>query len=231
MDKNYFFEEWRYEINKKAKRVVLISPDFFPRVVSPVSVQVKRISEVLADKGIDTHIIAYDPLKADSSDEMGGVKIHYIGHYIRTYSPLTWSLTLSMDVNRKVSDIYHDEGPIDIIHSHDWTTFPSGIKLHRILNRPFVSNFYSIESWRSWNTINNYTLSVRNIEFKAGKESDKLYTINPWLKNEIVKEYNVDVNKVDVLDNGNPKSFKSVISDYNSIMKAWREQMRMTLNG
>ncbi len=213
--------EFHDELNKRAKRVVLISPDFYPRVVSPISYGVKRISESLADKGIDTHLIAFDPLKSEVNEEFGGVKIHYIGNKVRSYSPLTWALTISMDVNRKVADIFHNEGPIDLIHSHDWTTFPSGLSLHNVFKRPLMSNFYSLEAQRSSNVHNLYTESVKNLEWKTAQESDKIYVSDEWIKGQIISGYQTPQSKVSVFNPYDSDSFKFVLNDYNVVVRNW----------
>jgi len=219
------FSEIHEEMNKKAKRVVLISPDFYPRVVSPISYTVKRISEGLADKGVEVHLIAFDPLKSEQNEIIGGVNIHYIGNKVRSYSPLTWSLTLSMDVNRKVADIFHNNGPIDLIHAHDWTTFPSALTLRDLFKRPLLSNYYSLEIERSNGIENLYTSSVKNIEWRAGVKSEKIYVKDEHMRDTMTNNYNIPLNKISLFDPYDPNSFKLMLKDYNTLVRDWFNAM------
>ena len=134
-------EDISYE--RKPKNVVLITAEYLPKDITNISLQCKSLAEGLVDKGINTHVITFDPWKVGQTVELGGAKVHYVGNSIKTYSPLTWAMTLGMEIGRVTADIYHEEGNIDLIHAHEWITFPSGITLQAALRKPLIVNYYS----------------------------------------------------------------------------------------
>ena len=214
--------EYAREERKKVKRVVLISPDFFPRRVSEISINLKELGEGLVEHGIDTHIVAFDPMKAEMVDEINGVKIHFVNTPVASYSPLTWSTAFSVDVCRKVADIFHNEGDIDLIHTHDWSTFPAGINLKYVLNKPLIVNFYSLEDERSHGVQNLYTASVKRLEYNATKESNKIHTTKPHLYDMIINTYEPAKNKTSLIDVSKEGWQEDVVRDYREVYMLFR---------
>jgi len=213
------------EFNKKAKTVVLISPDFFPRMSNEIAYTTNEIAKNLAIKGINTHLITYDPLKQGQIDEVAGFKVHYVGNPIRTYSPLTWSLTLSMEISRVIADIFHEEGNIDLIHAHEWLTFPAGMHLQAALKKPLLVNYYSIEHIRNPGICNGYTEAVKQIEWMSSVKSKKIFVNSDFLKDCIKKHYGVKENKINILDLSAEDFDKKIVRDYNWVVREWREIM------
>ncbi|NPA38461.1 MAG: glycosyltransferase [Candidatus Nanohaloarchaeota archaeon] len=214
-------EDYSSENHKRLKRVVLISPDFFPRKISEISVTIKDVAEKLVEHNIDTHIIAYDPLKYEASDEINGIKVHYVSTPINAYSPLTWSAVFSVDICRKVADIFHNEGDIDLIHSHDWSTFPAGINLNTALKKPLLVNLYSLEVQRSHGIDNLYTRSVKRLEKQAVHISEKVHTTKQSVKHDLLKYYDVSSDKITYI---NPLDYNwqvKVISDYKKVYEKY----------
>ncbi|MCK4967976.1 MAG: hypothetical protein KAS12_02880, partial [Candidatus Aenigmarchaeota archaeon] len=101
-----------FQDSKKLKNVVLITPDYLPRTLSDISMQSKQLAESLVRRGINTHVVTFDPWKVGVIDEIAGVNVYYVGNSIKSYSPLTWSITVGMEVGKVVADIYHKEGNI-----------------------------------------------------------------------------------------------------------------------
>ncbi len=216
-------DEYADEKHKKLKRVVLISPDFFPRKVSEISVNIKEIAEKLVEYNVDTHIVAYDPLKHESNDEINGIKIHYISTPINAYSPLTWSAVFSVDICRKVADIFHNEGDIDLIHSHDWSTFPAGINLKAVLHKPLFINMYSLEVQRSGGVDNLYTRAVKKLELSAIDTSEKVHTTKHSVKDILIHDYRVGSDKLTYINPFEKNWQVRVIEDYKSAYKEYVE--------
>lgn len=215
--------EYAEEKHKKLKRVVLISPDFFPRKITEIAVNIKEIAEKLVEYNIDTHIVAYDPWKHEVRDEINGINVHYISTPINAYSPLTWSAVFSVDICRKVADIFHNEGDIDLIHSHDWSTFPAGINLKAALHKPLVINMYSLETQRSKGVDNLYTRAVKNLELSTIKTSEKVHTTKHSVKDLLINNYHISNEKLTYINPFENNWQVKVIEDYHSAYKKYVE--------
>lgn len=204
---------------RKPKSVVLLSSEYMPKSVSNISIHCKSLADGLVDKGIRVNVITPDPWKKGQVIEMGGVKVYYIDNSIRTYSPLTWALTLNMEIGHAMSKIIHEETDIDLIHAHQWEMFPAGLMLQAALRKPLVVNYYSIQSQRTPFMSNAYIEAVKQLEFKASNDSDKIHVVNDWLKNEILKWYSPQFEKINVVDPNRKQWTRDVVRDYKWIMQ------------
>jgi glycosyltransferase involved in cell wall biosynthesis len=81
----------------------------------------------------------------------------------------------------------------DVIHVHDWMTFPAGIAAKQISGKPLVVQIHSTEFDRSGNQINPM---IYNAE-KAGMDAaDQIIAVSNFTRNIIVRNYYIEPKKV-----------------------------------
>ncbi len=87
----------------------------------------------------------------------------------------------------------------DIIHAHDWMTFPAAIKAAQITGKPLVVHVHSTEFDRSGENVNQMIYDIE----KAGMEqADKILAVSCLTKNIIISKYGISGDKVEVVHNG-----------------------------
>lgn len=86
----------------------------------------------------------------------------------------------------------------DIIHVHDWLTFPAGIAAKEASNRPLVAHVHATEFDRSGNTVNK---AVFEIEKSGLKTADKIITVSDYTKKTLVSKYGINPNKIQTVHN------------------------------
>ena len=86
----------------------------------------------------------------------------------------------------------------DVIHSHDWLTYPAGIAAKKISNKPFIIHVHATEFDRSGNNINQ---TVYNIEKAGMLNADKIIAVSELTKNIIVNNYNIPPEKIVTIHN------------------------------
>ena len=209
------------EQNKKPKNVILISAEYLPKDITPISLHCKSLADGLSARGINVHVVTFDNWKANQTVDMGAVKVHYVGNTISTYSPLTWALTLGMDICRVAADIYHQEGSVDLIHAHEWMMFPAGITLQTAMKKPLVVNYHSLQDQRTPGISNGFTEGVKQIEWRGSKDSRRIIVNEDWMKNELLRHYSPPQQKVNVVSPGADDWTKSIVRDYSWVMKNW----------
>ena len=94
----------------------------------------------------------------------------------------------------------------DVIHAHDWLTYPAGIALARVTGRPLVVHVHSTEFDRSGEHVNQ---PVYNIERRGMHAAVKVITVSMLTRNICANRYAVPVSKCEVVYNGvdlDPKS-------------------------
>jgi glycosyltransferase involved in cell wall biosynthesis len=87
----------------------------------------------------------------------------------------------------------------DVIHAHDWLTYPAGIALARVTGRPLVVHVHSTEFDRSGEHVNQ---PVYNIERRGMHAAVKVITVSMLTRNICANRYAVPVGKCEVVYNG-----------------------------
>jgi glycogen(starch) synthase len=87
----------------------------------------------------------------------------------------------------------------DVIHAHDWMTYPAGIAVAAISGKPLVVHVHSTEFDRSGEHVNQM---IYDIERKGMHAADKVIAVSNYTRNIIINRYGVSGDKVEVVYNG-----------------------------
>lgn len=95
-------------------------------------------------------------------------------------------------------------GQTDIVHAHTWYTGFAGLLIKKLLGIPFVYTCHSLEPLRPWKRKklgNIYEVSTM-LEKNAIESADKLIAVSNSMKEDIIKNFDVDENRITVIYNG-----------------------------
>ena len=94
--------------------------------------------------------------------------------------------------------------PFDVIHAHDWLTYPAGIALARASGKPLVVHVHSTEFDRTGTseTAGSLNQRVYDIERRGMMSAMRVLAVSELTKNICTKRYGVAADKVDVVYNG-----------------------------
>lgn len=87
----------------------------------------------------------------------------------------------------------------DIIHAHDWLTYPAGIVAKKTSGKPLIVHVHATEYDRSGENINHI---VYDIEKKGMDEADEIIAVSAFTKNILVNKYGISDKKISVVHNG-----------------------------
>lgn len=87
----------------------------------------------------------------------------------------------------------------DVIHAHDWMTFPAGLAIARMTGIPLVIHVHSTEFDRSGEHVHQ---QIYDIERRAMHGAMRVVTVSYWTKNIVTHKYGVDESKIRVVWNG-----------------------------
>jgi glycogen synthase len=87
----------------------------------------------------------------------------------------------------------------DVIHAHDWMTFPAGIAAKRMSGKPLVVHVHATECDRAGDHVNEF---VFDIEKKGMEAADRVVAVSQWTKDIIIQRYRIPGEKIDVVHNG-----------------------------
>ena len=81
----------------------------------------------------------------------------------------------------------------DVIHVHDWMTFPAGLAAKRISGKLLVVHVHSTEFDRSGSSVNP---TICAIESEGLDSADKIITVSNLTRSVVIEKYNVNPEKV-----------------------------------
>ncbi len=86
----------------------------------------------------------------------------------------------------------------DVIHSHDWLTYPAGIHAKQVTGKPLVLHVHATDFDRSRGNVNP---TVFNIERDGFLNADHIITVSNLTRNTVVDKYGIDPAKVTTVHN------------------------------
>jgi glycogen synthase len=87
----------------------------------------------------------------------------------------------------------------DVIHAHDWLTFPAGMAVAAAHGKPLIVHVHSTEFDRSGDTVNR---QVYDVERRGMHAAMRVIAVSYLTKSIINKHYSVQNEKIDVVYNG-----------------------------
>lgn len=87
----------------------------------------------------------------------------------------------------------------DVIHSHDWMTFPAAVALKRLTGKPLVVHVHSLEYDRSGAAGNEI---IKQIESLGLHSADAVVAVSYYTRDLICREHGVCSDKITVVHNG-----------------------------
>ncbi|WP_432798800.1 glycosyltransferase [Poriferisphaera sp. WC338] len=90
-------------------------------------------------------------------------------------------------------------GNYDIIHGHDWLTYPAGAQVAQLLGIPFIAHVHSTEFDRAGENINE---TIYAIERDGVQAATCVIAVSHLTKSILINRYNVPAEKIHVVYNG-----------------------------
>jgi len=87
----------------------------------------------------------------------------------------------------------------DVIHAHDWLTYPAGLAISRLTGKPLVVHVHSTEFDRSGEHPHQ---QIYNIERRGMHGAARAIAVSMLTKNVCVNRYGISASKIDVVYNG-----------------------------
>jgi glycogen(starch) synthase len=112
-----------------------------------------------------------------------------------------YSGDLYREVHRYASmaaELASDED-FDVIHAHDWMTYPAGIAVAEMTGKPLVVHVHSTEFDRSGEHVNQ---TIYDIEREGMERAEKVVAVSHFTRSTILSRYGIPADKVEVVYNG-----------------------------
>ena len=97
-----------------------------------------------------------------------------------------------------VASVLAHQMEFDIIHSHDWLTYPAGVFAKQISGKPLVIHVHATDFDRSRGNVNP---TVYEIERKGMDAADHIMTVSNLTRQTVIEKYGQSPNKVTTVHN------------------------------
>ena len=111
------------------------------------------------------------------------------------------------------------QSKFDLIHAHDWLTYPAGVAAKKASGKPLVVHMHATEFDRSGENINT---QVFEIERSGMEAADRVIAVSNLTRNIVIERYGIDASKVYTVHNAVEPSDRE---DFITYDKAVREKV------
>lgn len=127
-----------------------------------------------------------------SEDNPLGIKIKFSGKY---------GPNLFDEINNYaiVAKTIATENHFELIHAHDWLTFPAAVAAKKISGKPLIIHVHSTDFDRSGGAINP---DIFAIEKQGMDEADKIIVVSNRIRDRLTEQYNIPTDKIITIYNG-----------------------------
>ena len=127
-------------------------------------------------------------------------KMHGGGSASAVFGAIYYSGDMNAEVHRyaALAAQLAENEQFDIVHAHDWMTYPAGIVVAAMSGKPLIVHVHSTEFDRSGENVNQM---VYDIERRGMHAADKVITVSYFTRNIIISRYGISGEKVEVVHN------------------------------
>lgn len=188
-------------------------------MVGRLAEYISALSAQLVKNKVETYVVTYHDFLTGTTEEANGAKIVRVTNPVRTHiGVLTWVLTLNQEVERAAANIYYNaHHQVDLIDVYDWHFIPAAVTLKNALGIPFVYSVESLEDHRTPAANTPYNMAIKSIEWLGFYEAAKISAKTDWMRDEIIRIYNVPKEKITVITPSTDSWVKEVLELYNSV--------------
>lgn len=90
------------------------------------------------------------------------------------------------------------EEDFDVVHAHDWMTYPAAILIKQLTGKPLVTHIHALECDRSGKGVNS---EIAHIEWAGMTAADRVVAVSYYTKNEVMQQYQIPDAKIEVVHN------------------------------
>ena len=97
----------------------------------------------------------------------------------------------------------------DVIHSHDWLTYPAGIHAKQVSGKPLVIHVHATDFDRSRGNVNPQVFAIE----KNGMDlADHIITVSDLTRKTVIEKYGIDPSKVTTVHNAVEPMSKEILN-------------------
>jgi glycosyltransferase involved in cell wall biosynthesis len=197
----------------------------------PADIRVKKEADALLQAGFELHLLCLRKKNQMENELFEGIHLHRINAGRNNYQLAFWDVIMSINFihprfKSAIAKLIVKE-KVGVLHVHDLPLAGTALKLKNKYKLKVVLDMHenypeALRTWFKWKK--NLIVRLKNFLFmnpkrwthferKACIESDKIIAVVDEMKERILKEYNVNSDKIKVVTNTEDKNFVKQLSD------------------
>lgn len=198
--------EWEtlLEETKQHPNVFMLAWEYPPKQVGGLSKAVHELSETLASRGEIVHVITTSYDGAPSFELKNGVYVHRlpVQHSGET-SFYHWTFEMNLAMTDHLVKWKENGGRIDLLHAHDWMVFHTAREIKMSYDIPLIATIHATEWGRNQGHLgSDLQRKIHQLEWKLTYEANRVFVCSSYMKEEVVRIFNLSQDKVTVHPNG-----------------------------
>ncbi|MGE5554624.1 MAG: glycosyltransferase family 4 protein [Betaproteobacteria bacterium] len=188
-------------------RILMLSWEYPPKVVGGLARHVQDLSEALAQRGHEVHVLTSECGGEPLDAQRNGVRIHRTrSGYPATNDFYASVLHLNFALLERVLALGAGLGEPAIIHAHDWLVAYAAAALKHAWRRPLVATIHATEWGRNRGLHSDLSRRISDVEWWLTYEAWRVVTCSYHMRDEVHQVFQVPLDKLTVLPNGVKRS-------------------------
>ena len=191
-----------------AKRVLMLSWEYPPRVIGGLARVVWALSREVANLGWEVHVVTADHPGTLEHEMDGLVHVHRVKTQTDTTPDfLAWVSKLNFGMLQYAIRL-HQEAPFDVIHAHDWMVTDAAWALKAGFGVPIVATIHATEAGRMHGVHNDMQRYIHQHEWRLTFEAWEVICNSQHMYAELQRLFHMPADKIVVIPNGtDPEQF------------------------
>ena len=186
-------------------RVLILSWEYPPLIEGGLARHVRKLSENLALREIEVHVLTRGSEESPFEEEVNGVHIHRVREPKRPTDLgefVAWVERMNSDMLAAGVEL-GDRFEFDLVHGHDWLVAMACDHLARRFDCPLVTTIHATEHGRHQGWVDKHPQShIHGIERWITNRADRVIACSYYMREQIADIFGVPEERVSVIPNG-----------------------------
>ena len=186
-------------------RVLMISWEYPPVIEGGLGRHVRKLSERLADDGVEVHVLTRGGGQLPVQEVRHGVSVHRVREppFPRDVDRfLVWV----QDMNDHMAALGLElaaHGGFDLVHSHDWLVADAARRISGSHGLPWLVTIHATEYGRHQGWVDKPPQSgIHALEGQMANDADSLIACSQYMRGHVGRVFGVQRSKITVIPNG-----------------------------
>jgi glycosyltransferase involved in cell wall biosynthesis len=185
-------------------RILMFSWEFPPHVVGGLGQHVAELLPALSNvPGVELHLITPRWGGGQGVQWVGNATVHRVDPPVAESDFYTTAWKTNLALEEYAHNLWHEQGPFDLVHVHDWLVAFAGYACKRNYKVPLLSTIHATERGRGRGYVStDQARAINNVEWWLAYESWRVIAASEHMVGEITEYFGCPRDKIDVIPNG-----------------------------